>query len=78
MKSKELKFVITFHTTTSAMAFENACKKRFIPGRLIPVPGEITAGCGLAWASNPEQRSSLDNLRQEEKIEISGMYELFI
>lgn len=25
-----------------------------IPGRLIPLPSEITAGCGLGWRMLPE------------------------
>jgi hypothetical protein len=41
--------VLTFHTTTEAMAMEKQCNIHEIPGRLIPVPREITAGCGLAW-----------------------------
>ena len=35
--------VLTFSTTTAAMSMEKRS------GRLIPVPREITAGCGLAW-----------------------------
>ena len=27
---------------------------RGIPGRLIPLPSEITAGCGLGWRMLPE------------------------
>ena len=46
MKKREKKIVITFHTTTDAMAMERYCKKRKEPGRLIPVPGTISAGCG--------------------------------
>lgn len=41
--------VITFYTTTQAMAFEKRCQEIEIPGRIIPVPREISAGCGLAW-----------------------------
>lgn len=41
--------VLTFSTTTQAMAMEKRCGENKIPGRLIPVPREITAGCGLAW-----------------------------
>ena len=47
MRAKELKLIVTFHTTTAAMAMEKACAAAGIPGRLIPVPREITAGCGL-------------------------------
>lgn len=41
--------IITFRTTTEAMAMESKCGQKGIPGRLIPIPREITAGCGLAW-----------------------------
>ena len=30
------------------------CGQNKIPGRLIPVPREITAGCGLAWKMSEE------------------------
>lgn len=49
MREKKLYKVITFNTTTEAMAMEKQCGLNGIPGRLIPVPREITAGCGLAW-----------------------------
>ena len=51
MRKKELKLVVTFHTTTDAMAMEKACKEAGAPGRLIPVPREISAGCGLSWCA---------------------------
>ncbi|MEY8352434.1 DUF3343 domain-containing protein [Lachnospiraceae bacterium 54-53] len=50
MKEKEFKVVITFHTTSEAIAMEAACQRDGLPGRLIPVPREISAGCGLSWA----------------------------
>ena len=37
MRAKELKLIVTFHTTTAAMAMEKACAAAGIPGRLIPV-----------------------------------------
>lgn len=60
MIRKELKLVITFHTTTEAMAMEKACKEFGADGRIIPVPRSISAGCGLAWCAKPK---SLDNLK---------------
>lgn len=50
MRKKELKVVVSFHTTAEAIAMETACGKDGIPGRLIPVPREISSGCGLSWA----------------------------
>lgn len=52
MRKKELKLVVTFHTTADAMAMEKACKAEEVPGRLIPVPRVISAGCGLASQRN--------------------------
>lgn len=34
------------------------CGQHKIPGRLIPVPREITAGCGLAWKMLEEDYES--------------------
>ena len=44
MRKKELKLVVTFHTTADAMAMEKACKENNTPGRIIPVPRAISAG----------------------------------
>ena len=35
MRPKELRIIVTFETTTAAMAFESEAKKRQIGGRLI-------------------------------------------
>ena len=48
MIKKTEKLVITFYTTTAAMAMERICKDSGTDGRLIPVPGTISADCGLA------------------------------
>lgn len=47
--------LLTFRTTTEAMAMEAAGRDYGIPGRLIPIPTQITAGCGLAWRMLPEE-----------------------
>ena len=62
MIKRELRLVITFHTTTAAMAMEHTCKCAGADGRLIPVPRSITAGCGLAWSAKPESRAALEEL----------------
>ena len=54
MRQKEWKLIITFHTTSDAIAFEKACKETGRSGRMIPVPRELSAGCGLAWRMTPE------------------------
>lgn len=51
MRKKELKLIVTFYTTADAMALEKYCKEQQVPGRLIPVPRAISAGCGLSWCA---------------------------
>ena len=41
--------VVTFNTTSQALAFERACRKAQAPGRLSPIPRQVSAGCGYAW-----------------------------
>lgn len=59
MLKKKPTLIITFATTTQAMAVETFCADQGLPGRLIPVPREITAGCGLAWKAQPEAKEQL-------------------
>ena len=76
MRQKEWKLIITFHTTADAIAFEKACKANGKPGRMIPVPREISAGCGLAWATVPTERDGMEEFLAEQKIAYEEMTEL--
>lgn len=49
MREKKDYIILTFSTTRSAMRFETFAAENGIPGRTIPVPREISAGCGIAW-----------------------------
>ena len=60
MRQKKPTLIITFATTTQAMAMEKFCAEQSLPGRLIPVPREITAGCGLSWKADPSQKEQLE------------------
>ena len=59
MRDKRPALVVTFDTTTAAMAAERFCLDHGLPGRIIPVPREITAGCGLAWKAPPEAEEQI-------------------
>lgn len=59
MLKKKLSLILTFATTTQAMAVETFCHHKGLPGRLIPVPREITAGCGLSLKALPEEKDLL-------------------
>nr|WP_286165957.1 DUF3343 domain-containing protein [Olsenella uli] len=51
--------VVTFPTTAAALSCEECCQRGGLGGRMIPVPGQISAGCGLAWKTAPEARDEL-------------------
>lgn len=66
MREKSWKYIVTFQTTTAAMAFENLCMQKEVPGRLIPVPKELSSGCGLAWCVPFEDAKFIDELIKNE------------
>ena len=74
MREKKDTLVVTFHTTTQAMAAEKFCLANGLPGRIIPVPREITAGCGLSWKAAPEDRDALTKAFTEAGLGWDGMY----
>ena len=72
------KLVITFHTTTAAMAMERICKEHGAEGRIIPVPGYISADCGLAWCANNESEDGLLALMLQHQITPQGIYHCLV
>ena len=78
MIQKRERSVITFHTTADAMAMESLCTARGLGGRMIPVPGVITADCGLAWCAAPELTQTLLEAIQAAGISYQGVYSLMI
>ena len=59
MRKKQPRLIFAFYTTADAMAMESLCKEKGLPGRLVPVPREVSAGCGIAWAAPPESEALL-------------------
>ena len=78
MIKKQEKLVITFYTTTAAMAMENICKASGADGRIIPVPSSITADCGLAWCAKNESEDTLLELMIRHSITPQGIYHCMV
>lgn len=57
---------------------EAYCKANAYPGRLIPVPRMISAGCGLCWAAPVEERARIHEMLIREKMDVDGEYELLV
>ena len=75
-RQKKPALILSFAKTTDAMATEKLCTAKGLPGRLIPVPREITAGCGLAWKAAPEDEARLTSALTEAGLAWSGLYHL--
>lgn len=78
MRKKELKLVVTFHTTADAMKMEQACGQQNVPGRLIPVPREISAGCGLAWCAGTQDLEAVKSVMQQAGIPLEDICECMV
>lgn len=78
MRKKELQCVVTFRTTTEAMAFEEAAKEAGLGGRIIPLPRVIAAGCGLVWKDDPENRDKIEKILREKNIGYDLIHDVVI
>ena len=70
--------VITFHTATEAMAMDKFCNQKDIPGRLIPVPTEISSGCGPAWRVKLEEYPIFQGKIEESDLKFEQAVELML
>ena len=78
MREKTQKLIVTFHTTAAAMAMELRCMAQGIPGRVLPVPREISADCGMCWCSPVQERERIAAELRASGIEIEGVYEMLL
>lgn len=76
MLKKTMKIIISFHSISEVLKFEKECKKFKIKGRVIPIPREISAGCGMAWCSEIEMEDKINELIKDSKIELDKIYKL--
>lgn len=78
MRVKRKKLVVTFATTAQVMRCETICQKEQLEGRIIPVPKEITAGCGLAWKAHLEDRQNLEQALKDNGVRPEGVHEIIL
>ena len=70
--------MLSFASTTDAMAAEHMLKEHGLPGRIIPVPREITASCGLAWKAPVEAKGEILDAMQREGLRLEAAAELML
>ncbi|MGI6756074.1 MAG: DUF3343 domain-containing protein [Atopobiaceae bacterium] len=78
LSPKKNTLIVAFDRTTDAMAMETACERDGIPGRIIPMPPQISAGCGMVWKADPSDKKVI--LDEVVKIDLtpSGVYEIML
>lgn len=59
---------ISFPTTAEAMMLEEVCQKKNIDGKLVPIPRELSAGCGIAWRCATDMKDNIEIIMQEENV----------
>lgn len=78
MKEKKLYCIVVFPSTTDAMYFEDEAKKNGLSGRIIPLPREISSGCGLSWKEDLDNRGRVEELLEVIGINYKGIYEILL
>lgn len=76
MRKKEQRLIITFDSTIEAMNMEELCKEMGVSGRLIPVPRQISAACGMAFSTFPGEKGEILAFMKENDVTYAGWYEL--
>jgi hypothetical protein len=66
--------IVAFHTTAEAFAFEAACKKAGVTGKLGTVPRTVSAGCGFAWHAPDVAQEEVRAFIQQQNLEVQGVY----
>ena len=78
MREKTPRVVVTFASTDDAMAMEARAAECGIPGRIVPVPQEISAGCGLAWCADVSEREQLVSALDEHGLAHEGVFDVMM
>lgn len=73
---KQAYAVVTFDTTTQALAMERRAKQLHIPGRIIPTPAAIVATCGLSWAVPVEREDEVRAMLTRHEIPYAGIHQV--
>ena len=68
--------IATFDVTTMALMFEKTCRAEGFSVRIIPVPRQISASCGLACSYPCDREDEILQLCESSHIEIAQCHRL--
>ena len=63
---KKKSLIVTYFTSSEAIATEKVCNANGIGGRIITTPRHITADCGMSFSIGIEQKEKLLELLEKE------------
>lgn len=78
MREKTPRTVVAFHTTTDALTMEAYCGANNVPGRLIPLPTIISAGCGMCWSAPDFSSGAVKEAVKSAGVTPAGMYQMLL
>ena len=76
MIAKKLKAVFSFAKTSDAMKMDKINNENKLPGKMIPVPREISAGCGIAYSIDASIKENAISLANENNVNIESIHEI--
>lgn len=73
---KENYIITTFYSTHLALKFENLLKENNLTVKIIPVPRQISASCGLAGRALSKDYDEILKLIEDTSFDLEEIYEL--
>jgi hypothetical protein len=71
-----MKCLATFHITSMAILFERTLRKEGLTVKVVPVPRQLSASCGLACEFPCDATERVKAVCAERKIETAGFHTL--
>jgi len=63
--------LVLFDSSHHAFAFDQKAKEASLGGRLIPIPRELSASCGMCYRSQVESRNLLKSFMENDSIKFN-------
>ena len=71
-----MKCIATFNVTSMAIMFERACRKASLDVKVVPVPRQLSASCGLACSYDCHDEDNIRSLCEKKNIEVVEYHHL--
>jgi len=76
MEGSQMKCIATFNVTSMAIMFERACRKQGLTVKIVPVPRQLSASCGLACSYNCEDEENIRTICGAKNIDVEEYHHL--